>query len=112
MREGELISNIVNGWNFGDGHFHDQQLLEAVQERCGFEPGELRVIMLESQPARQSRRQRYRIYDAADRADRGGLGRRSRHGRAPALARRVVRLPGRGRRRRRQRRAAAAAQVA
>ena len=38
-REGELISNIVNGWNFGDGHFHGRQLLEAVQERCGFAPG-------------------------------------------------------------------------
>ena len=33
----------------------------------------------------------------ADRAGRGGLGRGRRHGRAPALARRVVRLPGRGR---------------
>ena len=22
VREGELISNVVNGWNFGDGHFH------------------------------------------------------------------------------------------
>ena len=22
VREGELISNIVNGWNFGDAHFH------------------------------------------------------------------------------------------
>ena len=88
VREGELISGVVNGWNFGDGHFHDQQLLEAVQERCGFEPGEVRVITLESQPA-HIQRQRYRIYDAADRPDRGGLGRRRRHGRAAALARRA-----------------------
>jgi hypothetical protein len=65
-REGELISNIVNGWNFGDGHFHGRQLLEAVQERCGYEPGEVRVIVLESEPAGPGRgRQRYRIYDAA-----------------------------------------------
>ena len=63
-REGELISNVVNGWNFGDGHFHGAQLLEAVQERCAFEPGEVRVIALESEPA-GSGRQRYRIYDAA-----------------------------------------------
>lgn len=63
-REGELISNVLNGWNFGDGHFHGRQLLEAVQERCGFEPGELRVIALESE-AVGSGRQRYRIYDAA-----------------------------------------------
>jgi transmembrane protein DUF3556 len=63
-REGELISNVVNGWNFGDGHFHGRQLLEAVQERCGFAPGEVRVIELESEAA-ASGRQRYRIHDAA-----------------------------------------------
>jgi hypothetical protein len=65
VREGELIAGVVLGYNFGDGHFHDRRLLEAVQERCGFEPGELRVITLESQPA-HDQRQRYRIYDAAD----------------------------------------------
>jgi hypothetical protein len=63
-REGELISNVVNGWNFGDGHFHGWQLLEAVQERCGFAPGEVRVITLESE-AVGSGRQSYAIYDAA-----------------------------------------------
>jgi hypothetical protein len=55
---------VVNGWNFGDGHLHDGQLLAAVQERCGFAEGELRVITLESQPA-HVQRQHYRIYDAA-----------------------------------------------
>ena len=64
VREGELISGVVTGWNFGDGHFHQAQLLEAVQERCGFEPGDVRVVALESQPA-HIQRQRYRIYDAA-----------------------------------------------
>lgn len=64
VREGELISGVVNGWNFGDGHFHNAQLLEAVQEQCGFAEGELRVVTLESQPA-HIQRQRYRIYDAA-----------------------------------------------
>lgn len=64
VREGELISGVVNGWNFGDGHLHDKQLLDAVQEICGFEEGELRIITLESQPA-HIQRQRYRIYDAA-----------------------------------------------
>jgi hypothetical protein len=63
-REGELVSGVVNGWNFGDGHFHNEQLLEAVQERCAFEPGELRMVFLESQPA-HVQKQRYRIYDAA-----------------------------------------------
>jgi len=64
VRDGELVSGVVNGWNFGDGHFHDQQLLKAVQERCGFGEGDLRVVFLESQPA-QVQRQRYGIYDAA-----------------------------------------------
>jgi hypothetical protein len=64
VREGEVISGIVTGWNFGDGHFHSEQLLEAVTEQCAFEPGELRVVMLESQPA-HIQRQRYRIHDAA-----------------------------------------------
>ena len=62
-REGELISNIVNGWNFGDAHFHGKQLLDAVQQRCGFEAGDVRVIVLESEAA-TSGRQHYRIYDA------------------------------------------------
>lgn len=64
VREGELISGVVNGWNFGDGHLHDEQLLEAVQERCRFAEGELRVVTLESQPA-HVQRQHYRIFDAA-----------------------------------------------
>jgi hypothetical protein len=65
VREGELIAGVVLGYNFGDGHFHDQRLLAAVQERCKFAPGDVRVVVLESQPA-HVQRQRYRIYDAAD----------------------------------------------
>ncbi len=64
VREGELISGVVNGWNFGDGHFHNQQLLAAVQEQCNFAEGELRIVTIESQPA-HIQRQRYRIFDAA-----------------------------------------------
>jgi len=64
VREGEVVAGVVAGWNFGDGHFHHHQLLEAVQERCGFAEGELRVIALESQPI-HIQRQRYRIWDAA-----------------------------------------------
>ncbi len=64
VREGELVAGVVLGYNFGDGHFHNHRLLEAVQERCRFDPGELRVIVLESQPA-HVQRQRYRILDAA-----------------------------------------------
>jgi hypothetical protein len=64
VREGELVSGVVNGWNFGDGHFHHEQLLDAVQEKCRFREGDVRVVFLESQPT-HIQRQRYRIYDAA-----------------------------------------------
>jgi Transmembrane protein of unknown function (DUF3556) len=64
VREGELVAGVVLGYNFGDGHFHDQRLLAAVQERCRFAPGEVRVVVLESQAA-HTQRQRYRIFDAA-----------------------------------------------
>jgi Transmembrane protein of unknown function (DUF3556) len=64
IRDGEVVSGVVNGWNFGDGHFHNKQLLDAVQENCGFHEGELRVVMLEGQPA-HIQRQHYWIYDAA-----------------------------------------------
>jgi len=64
IRDGEIISGVVAGWNFGDGHFHGKQLLDAVQEQCGFEPGELRVVALEGQPT-HVQRQHYWIYDAA-----------------------------------------------
>jgi hypothetical protein len=62
--EGEVISGLVLGWNFGDGHLNDSQLLEAIQEQCGFEPGELRVIMVESQPL-FGRTMSWKIVDAA-----------------------------------------------
>lgn len=62
--DGEIVAGIVLGWNFGDGHLHHHQLLEAIQEQCGFEEGELRVVCLESQPI-QAQRHHYRIFDAA-----------------------------------------------
>lgn len=48
--DGELIAGLVLGWNFGDGHLHQEQLLAAVQRGCGFSAGELRCIFVESQP--------------------------------------------------------------
>jgi hypothetical protein len=48
--DGEIVAGLVLGWNFGDGHLNNQRLLDAVQAQCGFEPGELRVVMVESQP--------------------------------------------------------------
>jgi hypothetical protein len=61
--DGELVAGMVIGWNFGDGHLHREQLLRAVQAQCGFEAGELRCIMVESQPFGRSTLH-YRIHDA------------------------------------------------
>jgi len=63
--DGEVLGGMVLGWNFGDGHLNGLQLLRAVQEQCGFERGELRVVTVESQPM-LGRTMRWRIADAAD----------------------------------------------
>jgi hypothetical protein len=67
VREGELISNVVNGWNFGDAHFHSAQLLKAIQERCDYGAGDVRLIYLESEPTMRGRGyQHYEIWDPVD----------------------------------------------
>ena len=43
--EGENLCAMVLGWNFGDGHMHNECLIEALQEQCRFEPGEVRVVV-------------------------------------------------------------------
>jgi hypothetical protein len=48
--EGEVLGGAIIGWNFGDGHLNGTQLLEAMQAQCGFEEGEVRVVMVESLP--------------------------------------------------------------
>jgi Transmembrane protein of unknown function (DUF3556) len=63
MREGEIVAGPLVGWNFGEGHLHNEQLLEAVQRRCHFEDGDVRVIVLEGQPI-HIQKQWYRILDA------------------------------------------------
>ena len=63
--EGETIAGEVIGWNFGDGHLHQEKLLASVQKRCNFESGELRVIMVES-PQLHNGRLHWRIHDAKD----------------------------------------------
>lgn len=63
VRDGEIIAGPLVGWNFGEGHLHNEQLLAAVQRRCGFAEGDLRVIVLEGQPIHR-REQAYRIVDA------------------------------------------------
>ncbi len=48
--DGENVAGSVLGWNFGEGHLANERLLECVQAQCNFEDGELRAIMVESQP--------------------------------------------------------------
>jgi hypothetical protein len=62
--DGEVLGGMVLGWNFGDGHLNGALLLDAVQQQCGFEPGELRVVTVESQPL-FGRTMRWQILDAA-----------------------------------------------
>ena len=64
MTDGERICSTAIGWNFGDGHMHNEQLIEALQSRCHFEPGEVRVILLDGQPI-QTPTHEYRLVDAA-----------------------------------------------
>jgi hypothetical protein len=61
--DGEIVAGLVLGWNFGDGHLHREDLLEAVQDQCAFDDGELRVIMVEAQPVGRSTLH-WRIHDA------------------------------------------------
>lgn len=62
--DGEIVAGLALGWNFGDGHLHDERLLAAIQAQCEFEPGELRCVFIESQPIHRLA-QRWRIADAA-----------------------------------------------
>ncbi|WP_459546597.1 DUF3556 domain-containing protein [Nocardia sp. X0981] len=64
LTDGERICSTALGWNFGDGHLHNEQLIAALQQRCGFEPGEVRVVLLDAQPIHRQT-QRYRLVDAA-----------------------------------------------
>ena len=64
LREGEFLGNVLLGWNFGDGHCNDERLVEAVQQRCHYEPGDLTVVFTEAQPM-FSKKVQYRVIDAA-----------------------------------------------
>ena len=89
VREGELISNVVNGWNFGDAHFHGSAAARgdpgALRFRAGRRAGDRR-----SSPSRRCaagapalRRSGTRSTGCSRRAPCGVRG----HGHAPALAR-------------------------
>ena len=62
--DGERICSTALGWNFGDGHMHNEQLIAALQQRCGFAPGVLRIVLLDAQPIHRPTQQ-YRLVDAA-----------------------------------------------
>jgi hypothetical protein len=64
LTDGERVTSSAIGWNFGDGHFSNEQLVAALQKRCHFEPGEVRVVMLDAQPIHRQTQQ-YRLVDAA-----------------------------------------------
>ena len=61
--DGELVAGLALGWNFGEGHLHQEQLLASLQAQCGFEEGELRCVFIESQPLGRSSLA-YRVVDA------------------------------------------------
>jgi hypothetical protein len=62
--EGEMVAAYALGWSFGDGHLHNENLVRALHARCHFEPGEVRIIMIDGQPI-QRQSQEYRLIDAA-----------------------------------------------
>lgn len=64
VREGEIAANLLVGWNFGDGHLHDERLIAAIQRRLNLAPGDLVVVWVESQPIHRNY-QEYKVIDAA-----------------------------------------------
>ncbi|HVP02122.1 MAG TPA: DUF3556 domain-containing protein [Solirubrobacteraceae bacterium] len=64
LREAEFSCNAIVGFNFGDGHLHNHRLIEAIQRRCRFAPGEFIVVWAESEPLGKGRQQ-YLVIDAA-----------------------------------------------
>lgn len=64
VREAEFVCNSLIGWNFGDGHLHDERLIAAVQKRCNYQPGDLVVAFTESQAIHKNYVD-YRVIDAA-----------------------------------------------
>lgn len=64
VREAEFLCNSIIGFNFGEGHFHDERMVAAVQDEAQFLPGECVIAWVESE-AFGSGVQHYKIIDAA-----------------------------------------------
>jgi hypothetical protein len=62
--EGEVLGGSIIGWNFGDGHLNGKGLLDRIQPQCGFEPGEVRLVSVESQPLFRPT-MAWKVWDAA-----------------------------------------------
>ena len=67
IREGEFVCNTMLGWNFGDGHLHDERLVAAVQQRL--QPRARRprgrLLRVAGHAVDHDRPQDYRVIDAA-----------------------------------------------
>jgi hypothetical protein len=66
----------------------NEELIAALQERYGFEPGEVRVVLLDAQPIHKQQ-QEYRPVDAVTGEFERGIVRGLRHGDPPTLGRHV-----------------------
>ncbi len=64
MFDGDQMCGVLLGWNFGDGHLYSPRLIDAVQRRCQFSPGEWIITYVESQPIHRQF-QEYLVLDAA-----------------------------------------------
>ncbi|MFY2861950.1 DUF3556 domain-containing protein [Mycobacterium sp. THU-M104] len=64
VREAEFLCNSIIGFNFGEGHFHNEDMIQAVQDEAHFLPGECVVVWVESE-AFGSGVQHYKLIDAA-----------------------------------------------
>ncbi|MFZ5628442.1 MAG: DUF3556 domain-containing protein [Spirochaetota bacterium] len=63
--EGEVIAGQIIGYNFGDGHLHNETLARLVQQQCDFDSGEVRCVFIEGEPLFR-RTLSYRLYDLKD----------------------------------------------
>ena len=64
VREAEFVCNSLIGFNFGDGHLHNEDLINAVQDEARVRARRAVVVWVESQ-AIHSKVQHYKVIDAA-----------------------------------------------
>ena len=64
MTDGERICSTAIGWNFGDGHMHNEQLIVRHAAAVSLRAGRGQVVLIDAQPI-HIQAQRYRLVDAA-----------------------------------------------